>query len=72
MTESNHDAKPEATQENHFSVQSGSWANAWCLPQETFTSPEVEDRTACEGLEESGRSPEEEPDAPNLAHYSPL
>ena len=71
MTESNHDAKPKAKQEGRFSVRSGPWANAWCLPQGTFTGPEVEDRATNEGAEESGMSPEEAPDAPDLDHCSP-
>ena len=68
MTESDHDAKPKATLESRLPVPSGPWANAWCLPQETSTDPEVEDRTTFEGSEESGRSPGEAPDAPDVAH----
>jgi len=73
MTESNHDAKPEATQEGRFSEHSGPWANAWCLPQGTFTGPEVEDPTTGigEGFEESGKSPREAPDAQDVDHCSP-
>ena len=51
MTESDHDAKPKATLESRLPVPSGPWANAWCLPQETSTDPEVEDRTTFEGSE---------------------
>ena len=70
MTESKQDAKPKATQEDRFSVKSGPWANAWCLPQGTFTGSEVEDRTTCEGFDESGRTPGEAPDSPDVAQRS--
>ena len=68
MTKSDRDAKPKAKLESRLSVPSNPWANAWCLPQETFTDPEVEVRTTFEGSEESGRSPREAPDAPDVAH----